>query len=269
VERQGERTSYSDATHHFCDLCPEWWKVVQQWRTDPRYRVAVVPFVEQFAVSALYGVLPGDVLAVSRKTEHALGDVKREVAESVLPIVNWNPPFALQHTLHYALEVAGGPLTLQDFRHFCSTEPHARRMLWEPSREAIAAVIASGVPSGLARAAMKWRVGLAYYSFLRELYVIAVLRSELGADIRYHPVADVLFRIDGWAGTRVLHLYIGNPQFRLGASGRKPRLACSNLQVVEMELSPRREFGVVHLPDPGDIAAAWGREAGPQPPAPV
>jgi hypothetical protein len=255
-------TSYRDARDHFLALCPAWQQLLDDWRNDDRYCQDVVPFVQSFAVSALYQITPHDVEQLGRETVHALGRVERHVAESVPAIGDWNPRFALQHTLHFALQHQGALPTYQAFRDFCRTNPQARSMLGQPATRKVTEVVESGaVDPDRAFAAMRWRVGLAYYSFLKEVYVVATLR-EAGIYAQYHPLADVLFRVDCWAGSTALHLYVENPKYRAGEEGRKPRPMCPQLRTVTLELPPRRVFGAVHLPDRSDILAAWRQAAG-------
>lgn len=101
---------------------------------------------------------------------------------------------------------------------------------------------------------MRWRIGNAYYSFLREAYVMAELRSRR-LDVRSHPLADALFHVDCWVGDVNIELCIGNRQFRAGGLGRKT--ASSELlsdaeprfRTLQIELPVGREFGRVHFPD--------------------
>src|SRR5437879_4824641 len=97
-------TRYEDAVRHFLGACPEWDSLLQAWRADSRYRPEVVPFVESFKATVLYTLTPEDVQSVCRKTEHALGTVKRQAGEAVRQAVDWNPAFALEHALHSAAE---------------------------------------------------------------------------------------------------------------------------------------------------------------------
>ena len=117
---------------------------------------------------------------------------------------------------------------------------------------------------------MRWRIGVAYYSFAREVYTIAVLRAG-GLDFRAHPLADALFRVDAWTGRTVLSLYIRNPRFRDGARGRKPRTADilagaqPPFRYEELRLAAGHVFGCVHLPEAGQISAVARRVKTSQP----
>jgi len=226
-----------------------------EWRSDPHKR-DVVPFVEQSRTTTLYRCRREDVVAVCRETEHALGDVKRSTAESVGSIADWHPRFAFEHVLNLAEERLGEVPTFQRFREFCLEDRDARAMLTEPAKEAVRRAVALGAAPVDASDAMRWRVGNAYLGHLKQAYVIAVLR-EAGFDVRYHVLADVLFRVDFWIDRTCFALFVGNPRFRSGAEGRKTPASLvigrNSFRHASIELPVRHEFGEVHLPDAGHV----------------
>jgi hypothetical protein len=138
-------------------------------------------------------------------------------------------------------------------------------MLLQPAREQARLAENAGHGPQVVRASIQWRVGNAYLSYLREMYVIAVLREE-GFDVRYHLLADVLFRADCWVKDTCVGIYVRNLKFRAGRRGRKPRvqeiLGDGPFSFVELELAPRHEFGNVHLPERRSIVAAASRIRG-------
>ncbi|MFI1102486.1 hypothetical protein [Streptomyces melanogenes] len=210
----------------------------------------------------VYELRVEDVTAVCVRTEHALGEVNRRDGEAVQAIVDWHPDFAFTHMFHICLERTGSLPSYQDFRCFAEEDPLGHRMLGGPARAQVSSVLAEGVPPDLARAAMRWRIGNAYYSFLREIYTIVQLRMR-GVDLRTHPLADALFRVDCWAGRAALSLRVGNKKFREGAQyGRKmptERLLGElqpPLKFVTIELRPATVFGRVHLPTTEDLDRA-------------
>ncbi|MFE6332687.1 hypothetical protein ACFVOK_05635 [Streptomyces sp. NPDC057798] len=224
-----------------------------EWRTDVR-RASVVPVVMAHRTRVLYGVGDADVRRVCRDTEHALGDVRRQDGESVPAIVDWHPDFAFTHTFHLCVERMGIVPTYQQFREFALEDVDGGRMLGNPARELIRRLVQEGCPEQQARAAMRWRIGNAYYGFLREIYTLVQLRLR-GVDLRVHPLADALFRVDAWAGRRALSLRVGNSKFRKGVhAGRKTRTedllsdVLPPLQFDTIELEAATRFGVVHLP---------------------
>ena len=191
------------------------------WLNNPD-RKHVPAYVMQHKTRVLYELCPADLKRFEDGgvCEHPLGGISKSAATAVTTIKDCRPDFAFTHTLHYALEQIGWMPTYQEFRRFCHEDERARDMLNYPSKDAITDAVSAGYPEAAARKAVRWRVGLSYYSFLREAYVISVLRAD-GHDVRAHPLADALFRTDAWLGRTVLSIYIRNSQFRDGEWGRK------------------------------------------------
>jgi hypothetical protein len=208
-------------------------------------------------------VTPGDVESVCKRTEHALGEVKKRDVEGVAQIRDWHPAFAFTHVLQFAVEAIGHLPTYQEFRSYCHDDPVGQAALWNPAQEAIER--AAGVTSReAARDAMRWRIGNAYYSLVRETFVLVTLR-DAGLDVRVHPLADALFRVDLWLDDINVSLFIGNGMFRSGAAGRKERPddilrdATPPFRFHSMQLGTQHRFGEVHLPSKAaidDAAAA-------------
>lgn len=101
-------------------------------------------------------------------------------------------------------------------------------------------------------------MGNAYYGILRDIFAVSYLREE-GLDVRAHPLADALFRVDGWVGRAVISLCIGNEEYRKNGMGRKAKVeeilaeAARPFRVKAIELPIPRKYGVVKLPSPADL----------------
>lgn len=237
-------------------VTPKAERLFRQWRGNPRQR-HVSDFVMGHTASVLYSLRPEDVQAVAARSDHPLGDIRKADADSVRAVVDWRPDFAFAHVFHYVLEATGGMYTFQDFRDFCMSDDQARAMLTDHAQEIVK--MACGDRYGdraartLARNAVQWRVGNAYYSFLREAYTIAVLRAA-GLDVHAHPLADALFRVDSWIGRTIVSIYIRNSKFRDGSVGRKSpvesilRGADPAFTFAELRLDVQHAFGRVHMP---------------------
>lgn len=256
-------TTSEDVLRHFCASAHAQ-QVYERWRDDPRRRL-VVPTVTQHSAKTVYELALTDVEAVCRSTEHALGTVRRPDGEAVRAIVDWHPDFAFTHMLHICMEQGKRLPTYQEFRGFTQKSTLGKLMLGEPSRAKVREVVEAGVPEHLARSAMRWRVGNAYYSFLREIVTVVALR-ESGLNVQVHPLADALFRVDAWVGRTNLSLRVGNKKFRQGESeGRKvppERLLADVLPPMSfevIELQPATEFGKVHVPSPSELRAVAER----------
>jgi hypothetical protein len=237
--------------------------LLRQWREDPA-RPQVARTVLGHTTRVLYQLEPSQIEAACTRSEHPLGDIRKDVATAVQPVVDWRPDFAFTHVMHLALEALGSVPTFQDLVGFCKDDPAGRAALGDPARQIREDLSRQGYQPERVRQAVRWRIGVAYYSFVREVYTIAVLRAA-GLDVRAHPLADALFRVDAWAGRTVLSLYIRNPRFREDTRGRKPRTANilagarPPFRYEELQLAPQHKFGCVHLPGADDIMAVARR----------
>ena len=201
------------------------------WQTDDRYRSSVVPLVLNHRVAAAYKLTNDDMAKACAATAlqhgHALGTVRKAEAERVVPIRDWNPPFAFTQVLHHLLEQMNAIPTWPDFVRYIRWTEEGRTVLGNDAGLAVDAAATCVDGAGSPRwttaeinSALRWRLGNAYYSFLRELDVLIRLRAH-GLDARMHPLADALFRVDAWIGSTVLTICIGNPRYRHGHEGRK------------------------------------------------
>lgn len=113
-------------------------------------------------------------------------------------IREWRPDFAFTHVAHHVVEALGRLPGWPEFREFCEADDTARAMLWTPAREVIAEVGSAG------RAALRNRVITDFLAFLRDVHVLAVLRGH-GLDVRVHPLADTVFKVDAWVERLILN----------------------------------------------------------------
>jgi len=237
---------------------------LRRWKLDVSKR-RVVPWVLAHVTRVVDCIRPGDVLRISNsiaadRSRHALGQIKKADIEKIIEVRDWHPDFAFTHLMHFVIEDTGELPTFDEFiRHRIFKDA-----LYDDIRRQVArAGRGAGQTEALAKAAVRWRIGNAYYSFLKEQYVISVMRSE-GVDVRQHPLADALFRVDCWAAETNIDLYVRNKIFRSGDgnAGRKTR--SGNLlsdtvppfKNIVLEFAPRHTFGDVHLPDAGEVRRA-------------
>lgn len=230
------------------------WKT---WRKNPK-RSDVVETVESHTSKAVYQTTPQEVEEVCRRTGHALGNVRKKDVDNIKEVRDWNPPFAFTHVFHLTTEKLQHLPTFSEVREFCRSDEVIRANLWEPALDAIHRASSQHSPE-MAKAAMTWRIGNAYYSYLKESHVLSTLR-DLGVPVEVHPMADALFRTDFWVGDTNIDLYISNPRYKTQfGSGRKSKskdlLADANppFKFEVLELQTRHEFGTVHLPDKEQI----------------
>lgn len=92
---------------------------------------------------------------------------------AVQPVVHWRPDFAFTHVMHLALETLGSVPAFPDIIRFCADDPVGRVALGDPARQISEQAVGQGYAPAPAAQAVRWRIGIAYYSFLREVYTIA------------------------------------------------------------------------------------------------
>ncbi|GAB4061405.1 hypothetical protein [Catellatospora paridis] len=254
-------TTARDVMTHFA--APGAQRALAGWRADPRY-TAVVPHVEGHATRIVYRLTSAEIAEACELTAHALGTVERDRAESVEQIVDWNPAFAFTHLLHHIVEQTEAVPTWRDFVLYYRNNRMGRLMLGDAVDERTRELVENGFDERLVDDAMRWRIGNAYYSFLRELWVVVNLR-EAGVDVRIHPLADALLRVDAWCGQTALIIYVSNSKYRKGHTGRKIRAAdllrgaSPPFKIETVELQPRKEYGKVHLPTQKSILIVAAR----------
>lgn len=149
---------------------------------------------------------------------------------------DWRPDFPFTVVAHHVVEALGRLPDWPAFRGFCEADERARAMLWTPAREVIAEVGAE------ARAALRDRVVREYLAFLRDAYVLAVLRGH-GLDVRVHPLAAVVFEVDAWVDRLVLNPR-GGPQRSADLLAR----AMPPFFFADLRLTRSADVGPVSLP---------------------
>lgn len=249
------QTTADEVIEHFA-VSRDAKEALGSWRSD---RPEVAGVVLGHTTTVPYRVKLDEMYEASVQTEHALGDIRSGDVRRIVSIRDWNPQFAFTHLFHYVLESRGRPFTYGEFREFAKSSV-GQSMVSDEAWEAVRRATESGSNFSLdaARDAMQWRVGNAYYSFLRELIVFGELRKR-GLDLRLHPLADALFRVDAWIGSTVVCLYIGNSRFRSGTQGRKPRveeLLGPKFSYVHIHLPNQRRYGELYLPTPHELDSA-------------
>ena len=177
----------------------------------------MVAFVQNFAHEFLFTIHPDDVQRIRDKSSHALGDIK--AAEQRAYIENFTTPFAFQHLFHWYLE---HNKEIPTWTQFCDwmVSGAASNCWYAPLKNFLEINYPDGDRREWSRAA-QWRLGKVYLSNIRELDLLARLRHA-GIPVRYHILADVLFRVDFWVGDALVCTYFPNPKYREGEEGRKP-----------------------------------------------
>ena len=224
-----------------------------QWRRRPGYE-HVVEFVTNFSHEYLFSIGPNDVRSVISNSSHALGNIQS--VEQLFYIEDFTTPFAFQHLFHWYIEENKAIPTWTQFRDWM-VEGLAAKYWYVPLKNYLEKHFPNGDRNAWSRAA-RWRLGKVYLSNMRELELLAKLRS-LGIPLCYHILADVLFRVDFWVGNVIVCTYFPNPNYREGALGRKPPAerffsdANPPFEIVHMTIE-RQGFGRVWLASDASIA---------------
>ncbi|MBB5957585.1 hypothetical protein FHS29_004180 [Saccharothrix tamanrassetensis] len=166
-----------------------------------RKRDRVVEHVMAHHADAIHRVTPQDVAEACRTTP------RTGPPPDIVDIRDWRPEFAFTYVAHHVVETLGRLPGWDEFREFCEADDKTRSMLWTPAKEAIEDARAD---KSVARKAMHHKVVADFTAFLRDTFVLSVLR-EHGLDVRVHPLADVVFNVDAWVERLILNPR-GGPQ---------------------------------------------------------
>jgi len=245
-------TSYHEATQHYTLRSNNAHNELQRWLNLPN-KQPVINTLQNHNSEIFENLQPKDIQHVVQHTENALGPSSRRIGETVTPIRDWNPNYAFNHVLHHVTAQLQHLPTWQEFRNYASQDPHTRTMLWEPAQQISQHAHTAGWTTTHIKNAMQWRIGNAYYSFIREAYIVAQLNNA-GLTPKYHPLVDSLFKVDLWVNNTNINLYIGNHIYRHNQTGRKTTStqllndATPPYKNIDIQLPTQHTYGNVHLP---------------------
>jgi very-short-patch-repair endonuclease len=171
------------------------------------------------------------------RTGHALGRIRKD-EPGVIATRDFSTPWAIAYLLHGLLESMGRVPRWQDVdRHLRGA---ASSLYYGPFTQAFRYGSKSAQEIRAFERGFQYRVGNAYYSFLREVDLMARLREIHGLQVRYHVLADVHYRVDFWCRNVLVALWVENPRYRQGNEGRKPKpehyLDASGFRLLRLEL---------------------------------
>lgn len=219
----------------------------------------MVDLVTRHVTLALYQLTPDDVQGVCRRTAHPLRRIDKARIASVAGARDWYPTFAFTHLFHHYLELFAKLPTWDDFYHFLFGTARGNELFGNEIREEKNRLLRIAAKTGrtdinetLVGDALRWRVGLAYYSFLREVYSVVSLRSR-EIDVHVHPLADAVCRVDAWVDDTIISLWVTNQLFRTKTDGRKLTAAqllkgSAQFDFLDIDLDKATKYGRVHLP---------------------
>lgn len=263
------RVTMGDVESRFC-RSREARKRLDRWRAD-NSRQAVVETMCAHSSDFANEISSQEIADVCEKIGldaglHALGNLAK-VNSSMKAVQDWWPSFAFTHVFHLVLEDERRLL----FFHELVRHPRFRELIW-PDAAALVDRLNTGDGNASfmkrVRDSIRWRIALAYYAHIKELYAGSLLR-ENGFPVVAHPVADALFRTDFWIDDTNVDLFLPNGAFRSRDSmgGRKLRAidllsdAQPCFRNISLVCPAVHKFGQVHLPDSVALVetfqAAW------------
>lgn len=228
-------------------------RLASRWATSPRFRV-VRPFVRSMEHRALYAQSLDEVTAAINETEHALGDRRARVIKGHFKakyVEDMNPPFATQHIMHMLMEKLGRFPLWQDVQPFLTDE--APELFYQPMKDGLSWHNFSKIQKEEVIEVFWWRMGKAYYSFLREMDFLFRLRDVHGLDAKYHVFADVTLRADTWVGMVALELFMASRVFKdvEFKRGRKQEAGDlykhGEMEALRLYIPPADKYGQVSL----------------------
>lgn len=178
---------------------------------------------------ALYGLRPTDFSHMKRdmKEEHALGKLEVGRIDHSLS-ENFSPPIPFMYPFHCLFEEMGRIPKWSEVWKFLTKErpelvfwPYAATNGLEPGDPRL------GTQRYLD--AFQWRLGVVFYSWLRELHFMTELRCVHRIDARYHFAVDAEWKADLVAGDVLVEIYVTNTNYKnCSGEGRKETCADAN-----------------------------------------
>ncbi|KFZ77012.1 hypothetical protein ED92_38595 [Amycolatopsis sp. MJM2582] len=233
-----------------------------KWENNPRrIEHGVVSTMRNHVTKAIYSCTLDTFEWIKDNHEHPLKDIKKKDIAHISLAANWNPDFAFVHLFHLLMEDLGRPPLWSEFDRFAYGTGEGMKMFGAERAvrenkifdQELARITAKSPTAKnpenraklLANGSLDWRIGNAYYGFMRDMYTAVALR-ERGLDVRVHPLADANFRIDGWIGHNILSVFVVNPRYKIADQQRADYHHMGRKRHVE-ELFPRSEFDFVAL----------------------
>ena len=200
---------------------------------------------KRFRHEALYLLRPSDFghMRFHMGKEHALGKLDRdEIVHDFSK--DFSPPIPMMYPFHALLEDLGRlPRWSEAWTFLTVTRPDLVLQSYAAFNR-----LSGDDPRLRERQymdALQWRVGAAYYSWVREVHLLTELRCTHRLDVRYHFAVDAEWKADLVGGDVLLEVYINNRNFKDGNAGRKETCAEANpwAKTVRVGFDNQRRWG--------------------------
>ncbi len=156
-----------------------------------------------FEVHALWQSAPERIEQTARTSSHALGNIAASENRAVIrdAYTDW----AMEFLFHDFIETFAYVPTWDDFRDYIVS---SRPVDWYRPMRVIG--LSQGLRGEVLDRALQWRLGNAWMSSLRVAHLLVSLRHVYNIPVKYHPLVDVLLRVDGWHGNHLIDLRVPN-----------------------------------------------------------
>ncbi len=172
----------------------------------------------------LYKITPTDIknhvqYLAKFPEEHALGDVRPSEQTDLIKNISPTPPLVL--SFHSLLESISRIPKFSEFWEFHLENHHffmgsclkAANLPVKPTKE-----MWDKHPD---LRTIRYRLGNAYYSALKEINILSGLRHRNHLDVRYHFVIDLEWKADLFLDDLLIEIYVSNKNFKSSDRGRK------------------------------------------------
>jgi hypothetical protein len=206
--------SFEDCRRELIDSGDAARMAYEDWNTRTDLKNEVVPFVEGFTHRAFFAISEEMIEETKKRSEHALGDLKKEEASDPR-IEDFSTPFALEHLFHMYLEGIGSVPTWQEWWKWL-TEGNGKKFYIAKVQERFNwGRLSKDQPAEVEhlRHAVQWRVGKFYYSAMRELELCTKLRTRFNLALKYNFFADLQLKADLWIDKVIVSVYLSKNEF--------------------------------------------------------
>lgn len=221
----------------------------------PRYKNFRHEFLYQVTPSLVKAYISWASSPANRVDQHALGTVRPREQQKVIRDLSPTPP--LIFSFHVLLEHMK---TIPSFTQFWRF--HLRRRSYFMGQALLASGYYNRDPSASEwntdpnLRTVRYRIGNAYYSALKEINILSTLRHVHGLDVRYHFIIDLEWKADLYIDNTLIEIYVSNERMKGNGGGRK--ITCQERNpgrsVLAIEKDAKGKFGDCYLHSPSEIA---------------
>ncbi|MCL6562009.1 MAG: hypothetical protein K6U87_03270 [Firmicutes bacterium] len=216
------------------------YKLLASWSASNE----VQQYVKQFVHRRLYHFTIEDIEQVLQTIEtghidnRPLANVKAREAHPV--IEDLRPMFPLVCVFHEMIESTNKIPTFSAFHSYLRKDTGLR--CYQDFLDALAHIPGSYESK---MRALRWRLGNAYNSAFREVYVLIYLKERHKIEVKYHLFADIQLQTDLWFGFNLIRIYVPNAKL---LRKRDPKTWAYKFRIHDVQIA-HRGFGKIWLPD--------------------